>query len=555
LVYLKIRNNYIGEAKQLHMKKAFVFSWIFLTFSITLLNCTTSTKEKSAQPNILFAIADDASYPHMGAYGCSWVKTPAFDRVSQEGLLFNNAYTPNAKCAPSRACILTGRNSWQLEEAANHVPYFPVKFKTYAEALGQIGYHVGYTAKGWAPGVAKNADGTPRELTGKAYNSFTTTPPAEYISPNDYAVNFEDFIQQKPAGRPFCFWYGSTEPHRAYEYGAGIEKGKKSISDIGIIPEFWPDNDSVRTDMLDYAFEIEYFDQHLMRMLDILEQAGELDNTIVVVTADNGMPFPRVKGNAYEYSNHMPLAIMWKNGIKNPGRAIDDLVSFIDFAPTWLEVAGIDVAKAGMEPIQGMSLMDIFASEISGQVTEYRNHLLLGQERHDVGRPNDVGYPIRGIIQDGFLMIKNYAPERWPACNPETGYLNCDGSPTKTILINGRFDESIAKLWQKSFGFRPLEELYNIQDDPECMINLASFPEYSARLRTMVTQMEHELREQGDPRILGNEHIFDEYLYSGEDVRDFYNRYMAGEKLQAGWVNDTDFDSRNNDGQEAPDGN
>lgn len=87
------------------------------------------------RPNILFCIADDASFPHMGAYGCSWVQTPGFDRVAKEGILFTRCYTPNAKCAPSRSCILTGRNSWQLEEAANHWPHFPSKFKTYAETL------------------------------------------------------------------------------------------------------------------------------------------------------------------------------------------------------------------------------------------------------------------------------------------------------------------------------------------------------------------------------------------------------------------------------------
>ena len=90
------------------------------------------------QPNILFCIADDASLQHMSAYGMSqYVKTPHFDRVAREGLLFANAYTPNPKCSPSRAMILTGRNLWQLEEAGNHGPYFPAKFTTYVEALGQ----------------------------------------------------------------------------------------------------------------------------------------------------------------------------------------------------------------------------------------------------------------------------------------------------------------------------------------------------------------------------------------------------------------------------------
>ena len=99
-----------------------------------------SESQAAERPNILFCIADDASYPHMGAYGCDWVKTPAFDRVARQGLLFTRAYTPNAKCAPSRACILTGRNSWQLKEACNHIPFFPAEFKSYVEALAEHGY-------------------------------------------------------------------------------------------------------------------------------------------------------------------------------------------------------------------------------------------------------------------------------------------------------------------------------------------------------------------------------------------------------------------------------
>ncbi|MEL7535223.1 MAG: sulfatase-like hydrolase/transferase, partial [Bacteroidota bacterium] len=114
--------------------------------------CQSPSKTSNQKPpNILIAIADDVSFPHMGAYGCSWVKTPNFDRVAREGLLFQNAYTPNAKCAPSRSIILTGRNSWQLEAAANHVPFFPDKFKTVFEVLAENQYFNGHVAKGWAP--------------------------------------------------------------------------------------------------------------------------------------------------------------------------------------------------------------------------------------------------------------------------------------------------------------------------------------------------------------------------------------------------------------------
>src|SRR5690554_4753914 len=124
-------------------------------------------------------------------------------------------------------------------------------------------------------------------------------------------------------------------------------------------------------------------------MLEHLKLIGELENTIVVVTADNGMPFPGIKGQVYEYSNHLPLAIMWPGGIRNPGRVVDDFVSFIDFAPTWLEVAGITEEAAGMQPVTGRSLTGIFYAGKEGQVTAGRNSVLVGKERHDVGRPDD----------------------------------------------------------------------------------------------------------------------------------------------------------------------
>ena len=153
------------------------------------------------RPNILFAIADDWG-PHASAYGTPWIKTPAFDRVARGGLLFNHAYTPNAKCAPSRACILTGRNSWQLKEAANHLCYFPPEFKGWAEALAEHGWNMGYTMKGWGPGVANDAHGKPRQMTGKPWNQKKAPAPTSEISNNDYAGNFDAFLDAAPASKP-----------------------------------------------------------------------------------------------------------------------------------------------------------------------------------------------------------------------------------------------------------------------------------------------------------------------------------------------------------------
>jgi N-sulfoglucosamine sulfohydrolase len=495
------------------------------------------------RPNILFCIADDASFPHMGAYGCTWVETPAFDRVAREGLLFTRAYTPNAKCAPSRACILTGRNSWQLKAACNHIPYFPNEFKTYAEALSEHGYFVGMTAKGWAPGVAIDARGNPRRhMAGAPFNKRTTSPPARAISNNDYAGNFEEFLQTAPPKKPWCFWYGCFEPHRAYEYGAGISKGFKSVRDIDRVPGFWPDNEVIRTDMLDYAFEIEYFDHHLARMLSALEERGELDNTLVVVTSDNGMPFPRVKGQEYEMSNHLPLAIMWKQGISNPGRVIEDYVSFIDFAPTFLDVADVQWERSGMPPATGTTLVNIFRSPKSGQVDPTRDHVLIGKERHDIGRPHDWGYPIRGIVKNGMLFIRNFETDRWPAGNPETGYLNCDGSPTKTEILNLRRSGNEDKYWHWSFGKRKADELYNVQEDPDCLDNLAGTPKYQEIETRFREQLLRELRAQEDPRAMGQGDIFDTYPYANKGQRGFYEKFTSGVQLRAGWVNASDFE-------------
>ncbi|MDH5602463.1 MAG: sulfatase [Cyclobacteriaceae bacterium] len=502
--------------------------------------------ETSTKPNILFCIADDATYKHMGAYGTKWVSTPAFDRVAGEGILFERAYTPNAKCAPSRSSILTGRNSWQLKEAANHWPVFPGEFKTFPEVLAENGYHVGYTGKGWAPGLPGKKDGQPRQLIGPSFNSLKKEAPTSSISTVDYSANFKDFLDKNDA-KPWFFWYGGHEPHRAYEYGSGISKGGKKISDVTGVPNFWPDNDTVRTDMLDYAFEIEYFDSELNKMLQHLEATGQLENTMVVVTADNGMPFPRIKGQEYEYSNHLPLAVMWQKGILHGNRKVSDFISFIDFAPTFLELAGVDWESSGMSSSPGKSMTDILFSEQQGQVSATREYVLIGKERHDVGRPNDEGYPIRGIFKDNFLYLKNFEPDRWPAGNPKTGYLNCDGSPTKSLLLDMNRQNKDAFYWHFNFGKRDSVELYNIVEDPNCLQNLVLNKDYKATLDNLNALMMEKLHEQEDPRVNGQGHLFDEYLYADEKTYDFYNRYMSGEQLKAGWVEPTDFEKMDAD--------
>lgn len=529
--------------KLLIRQKHFLFGLFLIPFICSFHVKKSQNKQQLKRPNILFCIADDATVLHFGAYGSKWVKTPSFDRVANAGLLFKNAYTPNAKCAPSRACILTGRNSWQLGPLGNHFAYWPEgEYMTFMEALSQKGYQVGYTGKPWSPGDPGKVNGNVREVTGKAYNNIKTTPATSGISNIDYARNFEDFLKKKGKGEPFCFWYGGFEPHRPYEYGSGARLGGGKFSSIDYVPSFWPDNDSIKNDLLDYGYEIEYFDNQLGKMLASLEEKGLLDNTIIVITSDNGMPFPRIKGQEYELSNHLPMAIMWKDGIVKPGRVINDFISFIDFAPTFLSAAGINPKDTKLRPIQGKSLIPIFKSTEAGIINRENDHVLIGKERHDVGRPNEWGYPIRGIVKGAFLYLKNFEPSRWPVGNPETGYLNTDGSPTKTVILNqNRSNPGKNRYWNWDFGKRPHEEFYNIKKDPECLKNLINETGYKKKIVVLRNQLFAELKQQGDPRMFGNGSVFEKYPpFEGKD---FYKQFMEGKKQKTGWVNPDDFET------------
>jgi len=471
------------------------------------------------RPNILLAIGDDISWDGFSAYGTKYVNTPHFDRVAKEGIIFTNCFTSNPKCSPSRACLLTGKNTWELEEACCHYGIFSAKFKVYTDLLEESGYHVGYTGKGWAPGDYE-AGGFKRNPAGPEYNMHRKKPPTKCISDKDYAKNFKEFLKKRPKGKPFCFWYGGHEPHRPYEKGSGIKSGKK-IENV-TVPDYLPDDDIVKSDILDYAYEIEWFDTHLGRMIKTLEDIGELDNTFIIATADNGMPFPRVKGQIYEDDNHLPLAICWK-GVMKGGRKVEDFINFIDFAPTIMEIASLKP----LEEMTGRSFLDIIKSDKSGQLTPSRDRVFIGKERHDLGRPGDVGYPVRAIRTREFLYLRNFEPSRWPTGNPETGYRNIDGSPSKSRVLELK-EQGVDKYYNLAMGKRLAEELFQITKDPQCLNNLANDPKYAKVKKKLWEELKRVLEEQKDPRILGNGDTFDRYEYTGSKIHS-WSHWIEGQ--------------------------
>ena len=480
---------------------------------LALLPLAPDAARQEPRPNILLAISDDQSWAHTSAYGDKAASTPAFDRVAKAGVLFNHAFAGSPGCSPSRAALLTGRHHWMLEHAGTHASSFSKDYAVYPDLLEASGYAVGYTGKGWGPGNFKTG-GRDRHPAGPAFQSRKTRPPGKSMSSTDYAANFADFLQQRPKDKPFCFWYGATEPHRGYEKGIGLKSGKK-LEDV-VVPPFLPDTPEVRSDLLDYCVEIEWFDAHLGRILDALEKAGERENTLVIVTADNGMPFPRAKANLYEHGIRVPLAVAWPKRAPG-GRVVDDLVGFVDLAATILDAAGVEHKTVGK------SLRNVLESEKQGVVDASRTTAYSGRERHSSSRPDNLGYPCRALRTPDYLYIRNFKPDLWPAGDPQKfdkpgvlgrmhgGYHDIDACPTLDVMIDNRAVPEVGRLLKLSVDKRPAEELFDVRKDPACLVNLAASSEHEEIRKRLSAQLEATLRETGDPRAGANGDLFETY--------------------------------------------
>ncbi len=504
--------------------RAVVF--VVSAMSVGVVGALSPVAQADVRPNILLAISDDQSFFHTSKAGYPAVRTPAFDRIADEGIYFTHAITASPGCSPSRAALLTGRYCWQLEHAGTHASEFPQKYIAYPDLLEAAGYTVGFTGKGWGPGNFA-ISGRTRNPAGPEFSGNTIASPTG-ISKKDYAANFSDFLQAREADKPFCFWYGGHEPHRVFEDGRGLAQGKK-LEDA-VVPSFLPDTPEIRSDLLDYCAEIEWFDQHLGRMIALLEEAGELDNTIIVVTSDNGMAFPRAKANAYEYGIRMPLAIRWGDKVSG-GRTVDDLVSLIDLAPTFLEAAGVKHPgeRYAAPPMTGNSLMAILKSDKSGILDTSRDAVYSARERHSSSRYKTLGYPQRAMRTRDYLYIRNFHPERWPAGAPQkmgvggypkdlreagpmhAGYHDIDACPTHTFLVKNRDDAAIGPFFHAAVDRHPAEELFRVADDPGCMNNLAADPEFTEVKAALSRQMMDYLKKTGDPRVVANGEIFETY--------------------------------------------
>src|SRR5690242_18768470 len=208
---------------------------------------------KSQRPNILFCLADDWAMGHAGVYGDPVIKTPTFDRVARQGVLFTHAFSAAPTCTASRGAMLTGQAPHRLREGANLFGTLPKDIPVYPDLLEASGYAVGFTRKGWSPGEF--------EPGGRSRNQAGPRHP-----------DFAGFLKSVPAEKPFCFWFGSTDPHRTYKPGSGLAAGMDPARVK--VPPLWPDTPEVRSDILDYYFAAQRFDRESGEIIAMLERAG-----------------------------------------------------------------------------------------------------------------------------------------------------------------------------------------------------------------------------------------------------------------------------------------
>lgn len=491
------------------MVSLFRYRWLlFAVICLTFTSCI-SNKDKRRPPNILFAISDDQGFPHASAYGANFVETPGFDHIAEEGLIFNNVYCAAPQCSPNRASILTGRYLWQNSEAGTHASLFPAHLKVFTDRFIEGGYDVGSTGKTWSPGLIDSTNRiVNKKLIGKYFNTEDQT---------GYWKEFQKFLHERDKEKPFFFWFGTYDPHRPYKAGSGLDSGKR-LENVDV-PPYLPDSEAVRSDFLDYALRIERFDCNLVKMIGILEAMGELDHTLIIVTSDNGMPFPRAKGNAYDAGVRVPMAIRWGDQIPS-GYVMDDLISHIDFAPTLLDAAHLPQ----YDEIEGKSFLELLLQPDPAKRKPFRKALFYGRERATSARPNNFGYPVRTIRTEQYQLVWNLKPDRFPAGDR---FNESEAIVVKNEILNQKeLNFRTRKMYDDAYGLRPEFELYDMSVDPFGLDNLAEDQAYWKVFDRLFTMLKKQLIDNEDPRLHGEGDIWESYpRFMG--IRNFNGEYPA----------------------------
>ena len=513
---------------------------------VTITHSKSAAADNPTRPNVLFAFADDwgryaSIYAEVDEAGGlnDVVRTPNFDRVARRGVLFRNAFVTAPSCTPCRSSLLSGQYFWRTGRAAilqgavwdSNIPAWPLLLK-------DAGYHIGKTWKVWSPGVPADApyggQAHAYQMAGGRFNGFSqnatrliatghSVEEAKQELLDEVSGNFGSFLAERE-DKPFCYWFGPTNVHRKWIKGSGKALwGFEPDALQGKLPPFLPDVPDVREDLADYFGEIAAFDAALGVLLDELQQAGQLENTLIVISGDHGPPgFPHGKCNLYDFGTAVSLAIAGP-GVRG-GRVVDDFVNLPDLAPTFLEAGGLDVPDV----MTARSLWPVLKSDGEGLVDSARTYVVTGRERHvAAAREGYLPYPQRAIRTADHLFIINFRPDRYPLGDPyrldgdnppttreitENTFVTLpdeDAGPTKAWLVDRRNDPKWKRYFHHAYDKRPGEELFDLKRDRYQMQNCAADPAYASVVADLRNRLLAELKTTGDPRLVDDGKFFE----------------------------------------------
>ena len=411
------------------------------------------------RPNILWISNEDMS-PRLGAYGDAVARTPVLDRLAKESVRFTNAYTTAPVCAPSRAAIITGM--YQTSIGAQHMrttedrvpelpgPYLavpPFYVKAFPEYLRAAGYYT----------------------TNRTKTDYQFGVPFTIWDESSRTAHWRNRADKS---RPFFSVFNIEVTHESQIFPSSPARAGKPLvtsPDTLAVPPYYPDTPLVRQELARMYDNIADMDAQVGAILKQLEEDGLADNTIVFYWSDHGDGVPRAKRSLYDSGLRVPLMIRWPKTLgapPTPGSVRDDLVSFIDLAPTVLALAGVEIPAH----LQGRVLLGPSAAPAPDYVFAARDRM-------------DLEYDMMRSARDGqFLYIRNFAPEL-----PYAGhiiYRNQSAIMQEWFRLHAeRKLTGPAALWMRTS--RPAEELYDTKADPHQIRDLSSDPAHRRRLERM----------------------------------------------------------------------
>ncbi|MBA2113478.1 sulfatase family protein [Bremerella alba] len=424
------------------------------------------------RPNFIVFIADDVSWNDFGCYGSETARTPNIDALAADGMKFTNAYLTASSCSPSRCSIITGRyphNNGAASELHRPLPAHLIKFP---KLLKEAGYYTALAGKDHMPQDDANENAVWDDKRG-----------VRVPGNSGGEGHWVDVVQKRPKDKPFFFWFAATDAHRGWDADTQWQKDnygpKHNPDDVKVSP-YMRNEPATRDDLASYHNEITRFDYYIGQVCEELKAQDAFDNTMIIVMADNGRPFPRGKTRVHDSGMKTPFVVSWPKGLKDSGVTCNKLVSVIDICPTFLSLAGVNVP----EQAQGVSFAKLLKDPV-GEAT--RNYAFSEHNWHDYEAH---GRAVRNPF--GILYVRNARPEKaW------LGPADSVSSPSHKDLVDAKEKLTPAQA-DVLLVPRPAEELYDTSEDPLQTNNLIGNQEYAKQLVVMRQKMDQWQKETGD---------------------------------------------------------